>query len=203
MALINCPECGKQISDKASMCIHCGFPLQEEMSKNIPPKETPLQNEETTRDFLSKETPKKVVIINGKGRMLAHTLAILISKAKGISEKEAKLFVEEGPPIIANNLDFDTALAIADQINEAFSQKKNLGISAKIFDADEVVVLDDVTTPQTPQTHQAPPTPCCPKCGSTALATINRGYSIVWGLVGSGSPMNVCQACGYKFKPGR
>lgn len=27
MALINCPECGKEISDKAPACIHCGFPL--------------------------------------------------------------------------------------------------------------------------------------------------------------------------------
>ena len=30
MALINCPECGKQISDKAENCIHCGFPLQQQ-----------------------------------------------------------------------------------------------------------------------------------------------------------------------------
>ena len=27
MALIKCPECGKEISDKASACIHCGYPL--------------------------------------------------------------------------------------------------------------------------------------------------------------------------------
>lgn len=27
MALIKCPECGKEISDKAPACIHCGFPL--------------------------------------------------------------------------------------------------------------------------------------------------------------------------------
>lgn len=27
MALMNCPECGKQISDKAENCIHCGFPI--------------------------------------------------------------------------------------------------------------------------------------------------------------------------------
>ena len=27
MALINCPECGKEISDKSEVCIHCGFPL--------------------------------------------------------------------------------------------------------------------------------------------------------------------------------
>ena len=27
MALIKCPECGKEISDKAEYCIHCGYPL--------------------------------------------------------------------------------------------------------------------------------------------------------------------------------
>ena len=29
MALINCPECGKEVSDKAAVCIHCGAPLNE------------------------------------------------------------------------------------------------------------------------------------------------------------------------------
>lgn len=29
MALINCPECGKEISDKSMACIQCGFPLQK------------------------------------------------------------------------------------------------------------------------------------------------------------------------------
>lgn len=28
MALINCPECGKEISDKSEVCIHCGYPLK-------------------------------------------------------------------------------------------------------------------------------------------------------------------------------
>lgn len=29
MALIKCPECGKEISDKASTCINCGYPISE------------------------------------------------------------------------------------------------------------------------------------------------------------------------------
>ena len=29
MALIDCPECGGKVSDKAPACIHCGYPLQE------------------------------------------------------------------------------------------------------------------------------------------------------------------------------
>lgn len=30
MALINCPECGKEISEKASTCPHCGYPINED-----------------------------------------------------------------------------------------------------------------------------------------------------------------------------
>lgn len=29
MALIKCPECGKEISDKASICVNCGYPIFE------------------------------------------------------------------------------------------------------------------------------------------------------------------------------
>ena len=29
MSLINCPECGKEISDKSEKCIHCGYPLRK------------------------------------------------------------------------------------------------------------------------------------------------------------------------------
>lgn len=29
MAIIKCPECGKEISDKAEMCVSCGFPISD------------------------------------------------------------------------------------------------------------------------------------------------------------------------------
>lgn len=29
MAIIKCPECGKEISDKAKSCIHCGYPIED------------------------------------------------------------------------------------------------------------------------------------------------------------------------------
>lgn len=40
----------------------------------------------------------------------------------------------------------------------------------------------------------------CPKCGSSAIQTVNRGFSFWTGFLGSGSPRNVCQKCGYKWK---
>ena len=42
MALMNCPECGKEISDKAKICIYCGYPLEDENAK----KETDIQCQE-------------------------------------------------------------------------------------------------------------------------------------------------------------
>ncbi len=36
MALINCPECGKEISDTAKNCINCGYVLKEESNTAQP-----------------------------------------------------------------------------------------------------------------------------------------------------------------------
>ncbi len=35
MALINCPHCGKQVSDTQEKCIHCGGELKESLDKQI------------------------------------------------------------------------------------------------------------------------------------------------------------------------
>lgn len=38
MALICCPECGREISSKSKQCVHCGYPIDEEnqqKDKNI------------------------------------------------------------------------------------------------------------------------------------------------------------------------
>lgn len=45
MALIKCPECGKEISDKAPACIHCGCPMNQEPEQNTESSNT--QDQET------------------------------------------------------------------------------------------------------------------------------------------------------------
>lgn len=45
MALIKCPECGKEVSSKAEICINCGYPIQKEM---------PINNEPPKFDYLKK-----------------------------------------------------------------------------------------------------------------------------------------------------
>jgi len=42
MALIQCPECGTQVSEKASNCPQCAYPLRPNQSDQplVPPKST-------------------------------------------------------------------------------------------------------------------------------------------------------------------
>ncbi|MDH0657766.1 zinc ribbon domain-containing protein [Acinetobacter johnsonii] len=37
MALINCPECTKQISDQSNSCPHCGYPMKPQKLNQQPP----------------------------------------------------------------------------------------------------------------------------------------------------------------------
>lgn len=50
MALITCPECGQQVSDKSENCIHCGFPLNKTIK---------IETYEQKDDVLLEEQQKK------------------------------------------------------------------------------------------------------------------------------------------------
>lgn len=61
MALIKCPECGKEVSDKAESCIHCGAPL----------KEKPPEPVYVSFPQVSSFTGKGTVYYNGKSESCA------------------------------------------------------------------------------------------------------------------------------------
>lgn len=43
----------------------------------------------------------------------------------------------------------------------------------------------------------------CPKCLSTSVSANRRGYSIVWGFIGSRKVVCTCLKCGHRWKPGK
>ena len=45
MALINCPECGKEISDKAVSCPNCGCPITELQNTESVKEDENIKNE--------------------------------------------------------------------------------------------------------------------------------------------------------------
>ena len=43
----------------------------------------------------------------------------------------------------------------------------------------------------------------CPRCGSTQITTVQRGYGLITGFLGSNKTVNRCAACGYSWNPGK
>jgi uncharacterized membrane protein YvbJ len=54
MALISCPECGKQISNAANSCPHCGFPICNQATSNKSEEKTVRPEMESQHSINSK-----------------------------------------------------------------------------------------------------------------------------------------------------
>lgn len=155
MAIISCPECGKEISNHAEMCIHCGFPIAKINVCKIDGKEFDLsiykiriENENIEDDTIKKQ--------------------------------------------IAFDLSMDTMAVNKFDAYKLIDIIKSTGSIPQSFE----------TTPSEPILKWDTQIRC-PKCSSTQITTGQRGYSLVWGFIGSGDTQNRCARCGYKWKPRR
>lgn len=175
MALIKCPECSKEVSDKAPVCIHCGYPLQEQ-SLTVPP---------------AVSVSKKVVIPSYKETSPTKIPCIkIVREVKGLGLAEAKDFVEQDTPyiVVKDGLSDNQANLIAKKFQD-------VGVSPKILDSSASISF---VNPQKDKDVI-----CCPKCGSTEYHAGARGFSLVTGFIGSGKTVLTCLKCGNRWKPGK
>lgn len=64
MALINCPECGKEISDKAANCPNCGCPIaekNEQQNQQFPQEQPVVIKPYTKNDKIAGQTSRLVI----------------------------------------------------------------------------------------------------------------------------------------------
>lgn len=96
MALINCPECGKEISDKAKSCPNCGCPIKEASIESAKEKKEPFPDFPAVMDIGTQITNWKLdaaidgvyfhsenvitKIPEGNVNVLLHTNGICIQK---------------------------------------------------------------------------------------------------------------------------
>lgn len=176
MSLIQCPECGNSISDKAKQCIHCGYPIEDYI----------IQDNNEVVESIDKNN--RVCVINGKEYDL--TDAFNAMERGEYLDKVLKKMVPE----LASGPRVQLTIAIME-----------LGYVPPVFNSGDVLyegtIMNYKERDAIVAEKRANSPVRCPKCKSTSIATTNRGYSLVWGFIGSGKPMNVCQKCGYKWKP--
>ena len=175
MALISCPECGKQISDKAPACIHCGYPMQEQ-----PPVTTATvsNSKKVAIPSFSEFSQQKIPAIK------------IVREVTGLGLAEAKEFVEQSAPyiIVKDELSQNQANLIAQKFQA-------VGVNAEIYDSAAPVSYVNPAKDKD--------IICCPQCGSTEYHAGARGFSLLTGFVGSGKTVLTCLKCGHRWKPGK
>ena len=55
MALIVCPECGKQVSDQAESCPHCGYPIPKYIAEQKKQAELEEKAKKAAEEFAAKK----------------------------------------------------------------------------------------------------------------------------------------------------
>lgn len=172
MALIKCPECGKDVSDRALNCIHCGFPLAEAATVN----EQYYRLIFTGRVKLGKNNLdafgqyRHMITGSGEG-VMDKFLHPPFDMFTGLTIDEAKTLSS-----------YFYALNCKTEIREDNSNTGRNPMVGKIFTEGNVNLF-------------------CPKCGAVTISTGTRGFSIVTGFIGSGKTVNRCGSCGWKWTP--
>lgn len=178
--LIKCPECGKEVSDKAPACIHCGFPLNDIHKENTCLVDGAEYDMTELKNYYAKLTDYE------KGEFYR--------RIKSMYEGNLEIFPDEATKVLRN-------------INEHFNWWNDSHNHGKGYLKDKFVLtcidhnfqyfeFNTVDIPDPSKTVR------CPKCGSTSVTTQERGYSIMWGVLGSTKKKNLCQKCGYTWWPG-
>lgn len=215
MALMKCPECGKEnVSDTSSTCTECGYNIQKYLQelREKEQDEKEFQYILSTIEIPEVHEPKEpdsyvpgvigsviaylfllafIVIADGGsfaiGLVTLLYIAFLVLLYVSI-ENEKKEFTKA-------LIEYQEKLKENEEIRNNIEQYR-MDKAKEILEQRKLErFLEELRAERNRKLH-------CPKCGSENIGVINRGYSILTGFAGSGAPMNVCQKCGYKWKPG-
>lgn len=221
MALIKCPECGKDISDKAKVCIHCGYPLNDIINKKIDSIECPICKSRKRNGkacaicgytfpkeaYLRKaeEKPDKsninpvlgkfyyaAPVVTGDVMLTCTNCDRLTTVKKADVRSQGNGYV-----ILGSTFYCDKCNAYATAGTKIIQKKEETG--ELIRDGENLYINNQAARELIRRNSFSQPS--CPKCGSTAITTGARGVSGFWGLIGASKTVNRCGNCGHTWTP--
>ncbi len=203
MALINCPECGKEnISDQADMCPNCGFGIKSYFDKKIQEEKNQREMNEKMQKRLERiSMPKKpkisivfIIIMIIFFILVSFVYLYIPMDLEGkASEGEwlLSIFFIIGVPVYFYSRNYKARVERYNLSLEDFNKYKELIIKEE----DDAIVRQRAIEARKIK---------CPNCGSTntsSISTLNRAVSVATvGLASSkiGKTMQ-CKKCGYKW----
>lgn len=222
-----CSQCGKEIPENSKFCNDCSSPVVEKKAPQVDITNKLLtdihsnsnnteqekstskieENAHTNSDDENIPMPKISACIGlGIASVFALiTVIITIQLSFIVFILDALLFVIMLGAWISSIKDY----TLAKNDFAQYQKKVREGRKAAKAMQDEINAKQEADRKKQAELnkkraeYRAKGIPICPKCGSPSIATINRGYSMVSGFIGSGKPINVCQICGHKWQIGK
>ena len=179
------PECGKSISDKADICIHCGYPL----GNNEPQVEAVLTDEfiydphrysTDTETYIECKQCGRISHFSNDNFQTINFRAYVITNKELICKYCNKTIPQNSK--IVSELMQQGGMTRVQQVEEEYRQAMNRVSSLQ-------------------NTVPKPSLPTCPRCGSTSITTGARGVSGFWGFIGASKTVNRCANCGHTWTP--
>ena len=191
MAIIKCPECGKEISDKSEHCISCGYPIKKYLQERDATVSNTIENASGSSSDDLKEIQRKAVSKYSKGFTtgIIGTIAFALVTIWGIYLASDIEFASIGINIIwivTGILSVAFALGLKDTIRAKRLAEYNIQefINSNYGKAYKALLELEEKQRQEEAERKAleeSKRPICPVCGSKntkRLSTTNRAVSI-------------------------
>lgn len=175
MPLIKCLDCGNEISSFADQCPRCGCPVRISLEK---------YNENKFFDVVVESMSDEAFLSVGG----------FICQSKNVDYGDARRMMQATPFKIISG----AVAVIADSVKEIVEKE---GCICKIVESSENTEQFSASALNRCNLYKKYQPIKCPRCGSTAVTTTSRGYSLVWGFAGSNKTVNRCGKCGHTWKP--
>ena len=197
MALIKCPECNKEVSDKAQSCPHCGYPII--CNKNnvcVNGQKYDISKVINQYNTISEENQKRLY------KMYSWQYRCYLNP---------ELINSKKPEFGGDKVFFGGDLT--QEVCKMFGWWQNNGKIHLVykfliecidhnFQYFEFNTADYMKPSPQPQQPTNSNVVRCPRCGSTSVTTEEQGYGL-FGWIGASQKKNLCQKCGHKWWPGR
>lgn len=180
MALMSCPECGKEVSDKAIACPNCGYPIN---NKELKP-----------------DTNNHVMIFEGKSYDMSELVNYMeIPNDNPTWEVEHNMLARIIPPlsIIGYNelLGYiETYHTVPEEFIPTGDPDRYTLEKPKNYDPNNHFYYYEKDKPDSLK----PPVPQCPKCGCTNIQVVPKKWSFFTGFL-TNKTERVCANCKYKW----
>ena len=203
MALIHCPECNKEVSDRAEICVHCGYPISKWIKKE---NSNSSQSNEVNED-VKDDNPNNIYLYREKKYNLTDLVDYIKENTHPDVEINSQTWAEarhilrtyisigKEEDLLISYIHKYRMLGTAKDRKKYYEHKKSHVSHTQFNYAPAYSNKNNMYNSSQNVVHG-------PRCGSTSVTTEEQGYGL-FGWIGASQKKNLCQKCGHKWWPGR